>query len=134
MLLAKSGTAVKLWPVTVIVRIIPYRLIKRSIKTNSSSSNVYIKLMKKIRNAIKNLVETNGDWLLATFIASMLGVIGSEMVMRIGVALAGNPGWLAYLLISFVATLVYAVGAAGTFYLIVPESRPAFKKLWEKIR
>lgn len=90
--------------------------------------------MKKLRDKLENLSAEEINWLIATFVASMLGVLGSELILQIGVEITGEPGWLGRLLISLAATLAYAVAAAGTFYLFVPESRPAFKKIWENIK
>lgn len=74
------------------------------------------------------------SWLAAVLIATMLGSLVSGSFLEWGMAQIDGLGGLGQLLVSLAATLIYAVIIGGTFYLLFPKSRLAFKKIWTRQR
>ena len=89
--------------------------------------------MKKLKQKFETLAHIEINWLIAIFFASMLGAVGSGLVQRLGAELTSEAGMGVSFVISLLATVVYSAAVAGTLYLIVPESRPAFKRLWKNM-
>ena len=87
-------------------------------------------MIEKCRTWLENLSAEDRLWLSAVFLAGMLGTMTSSFILRWGLAYYGQAGFLAQLLVCILATAVYAVTAGSVFYVLFPESREAFKRIF----
>jgi phosphotransferase system glucose/maltose/N-acetylglucosamine-specific IIC component len=85
--------------------------------------------MDDLRRKLKAMTLEEVISLTTILMASMLGTMGSGAFLKW--ALAQNIGTTGErLALSLVATMVYAVIIFITFYLLMPKSRLAFRKIW----
>ena len=88
--------------------------------------------MKKFNEWIDNLSVEDVMWLSAIFLSAMLGTLLSGLVLKFGLEQFGDAGAIARFLVSMAATAVYAGVVASIFYIMFPESRAAFKRIFIK--
>jgi hypothetical protein len=90
-----------------------------------------------MNNMIRKLQQMTAEevnWLVAVLLATMLGSLISGSFLEWGMAQTDGFGVLGQLLVSLAATLIYGGIIGGTFYLLFPKSRLAFKKIWMRRR
>jgi len=86
--------------------------------------------MKKWQHWLENLSAEETLWLTAVFISAMLGTMVSSAILRWGLNLYSNSGVLAQLGVCFLATAAYGGVVALVFYVLFPETRLAFKRIF----
>ncbi len=87
-------------------------------------------MMKKWQQWLENLSDEDRLWLTAVFVAAMLGTMASSMFLSWGLHYYAHAGVLARLFVCLLATAVYALAAGSVFYILFPEKRVAFKRLF----
>lgn len=85
--------------------------------------------MNDLRRKLKEMTLDEVISLTTILMASMLGTLGSGTFLKWALANGVNTP-AERLALSLVATLLYAVIIFITFYLLMPKSRLAFKKIW----
>jgi cellobiose-specific phosphotransferase system component IIC len=85
--------------------------------------------MKKFNEWLNNLDSNEILWLAAIFLAAMLGTLLSGLVLKAGMESFGGEDVLVNLLISLVATIVYAAVVLAVFSVLFPETIPALKRI-----
>lgn len=86
--------------------------------------------MKNWQHWVENLSGEERLWLTAVLVAAMLGTMVSSLILRWGLSYYGHSGFLAQLIVCVLATAAYGVAAGSVFYVLVPETRLAFKRLF----
>lgn len=89
-----------------------------------------LNIMKKWQQWLENLSAEEALWLIAIFVAAMLGTMVSGITLRWGLSNFGNHGVLAQLAVCILATAVYGGIAVAVFYVLLPESRLVFKRIF----
>ena len=89
--------------------------------------------MDRIVTKLRELsTDDNGNLLMATFLATMLATVVASFFLTWAIAGTGQGEWLHRLVASLGATLIYGGTAAVVFYVILPQSRQAFRKIWRR--
>ncbi len=99
----------------------------------SESKNTLTRIvdsMNKWQQWLENLSMEELTWLTAVFVSAMLGTIVSTVILRWGLSAFGEDGILAQLGICFLATAAYGGVVAIVFYVMFPETRLAFKRIF----
>lgn len=86
--------------------------------------------MKKWQQWLENLSTEEVMWLTAVFLSAMLGTMTSTVILRWGLSTFGDDGILAQLGICLLATAAYGGVVALVFYVLFPETRLAFKRIF----
>jgi len=86
--------------------------------------------MKKWQHWLENLSVEDTLWLTAIFVSAMLGTMVSSSILRWGLGYYGDSGVVAQLGVCFLATAAYGGVVAIVFYVLFPETRPAFKRIF----
>lgn len=90
--------------------------------------------MDKIVAKLREVTSDNTELLVATFFATMLGTLAASTFLIWATAGVGELEWVRRLVAGLGATLIYGGTAAGVFYVFVPDSREAFKKVWQRLK
>jgi hypothetical protein len=85
--------------------------------------------MKKFNEWVNRLGGNEINWLTAIFLSAFLGTFMSGLVLKTGMENLGDQSVWLNLLISLVATAVYAAIVIIVFSLIFPETIPALKQI-----
>ncbi|MCA9953564.1 MAG: hypothetical protein H6657_29165 [Ardenticatenaceae bacterium] len=87
-------------------------------------------MMKKWQLWVESLSHEDQMWLTAVFVAAMLGTMVSSMILSWGMHYYGHSTVLAKLMVCLLATAAYALAAGSVFYILFPEKRTVFKRLF----
>lgn len=85
--------------------------------------------MKKFHKWFNNSTGYEINSFAAIFLSAFLGTLMSGLVLRTGMEILGNESVWLNLMISLVATAVYAAIVIIVFSLILPETIPTLKRL-----
>lgn len=87
-------------------------------------------MMKKWQHWLENLSAEETLWLTAVFISAMLGTMVSSIILRWGLNKYSDSGVLVQLGVCFLATAAYGGVVALVFYVLFPETRMTFKRIF----
>lgn len=86
--------------------------------------------MKKFNRWYESLSTEDVRWYMTIFTTALLGTLVSSLVLKWGMYSFGELGATARLAVSLAATTAYAAVIVVVFYILLPDARLAFKRIW----
>lgn len=88
--------------------------------------------MNKFNAWKKSLTTQDIQWLVAIFLASLLGTAVSGLILKWGLMEFGDLGGAVKLTVCLAATAAYGGVVLAVFYAFFPETKAALKRMWNK--
>lgn len=85
--------------------------------------------MKSLQERVRKVTPEQIRYLLAVMVASALGSFATTALLEAGTCYLDEGTWLARLLLTAGAVLVYGLGVWSGFYLLLPSARPALRQI-----
>lgn len=89
-------------------------------------------MMKKWQDWLENISGEARLRLTAVFLSAMLGTMTSSLILRWGLSYYRHSGFWVELIVAIAATAAYAGVAALIFWVLFPEKRLDFKRLFTR--